>query len=324
MLVLKDLSAEVPDTNAYHWRLEEYSEDDSTSALLYGYHSYKNKENHRAMEEHTRKIMFNNWMPCEFAQYSDSGFDALHYDEMFSEVYTICPHSAKWLNDIRGDEKYKTIFYPFHEDLVPEPQKKIYDVIYHGGIHGNEHVECLETISQFKYQYITMTRHINELTMRCLGYATTGNLPFKDKIGVIAKSKISVCYNMVHNQPLHTESIKKYPNWGGNVAFSEVDAWDIMPQFKTRMHEAAMSRTLNLVQRDPWNMAEYYYQPETEFIYFDDKNDLKDKIHEISTNWHQYEAIVERAFKRSLDYTVRKFIAFIESGHEWKGVSNEL
>ena len=46
----------------------------------------------------------------------------------------------------------------------------------------------------------------------------------------------------------HTLNIKSWNNWSENEAFSEIDKTNLMPQFKTRMHEAAISKTLNLIQ----------------------------------------------------------------------------
>ena len=81
-----------------------------------------------------------------------------------------------------------------------------------------------------------------------------------------------------------------------------------MPQFKTRMHEAAFSRTLNLVMRDSWNIAEQYYEPETEFIYFDNAQDLERKINDIINNWSDYNDMIGRAYTKSLQYTTENFI----------------
>ena len=323
MLVIKNLSAEVPDTNAFHWKLERHSENGGDAVLFYGYNSYKTGGKlHPASGK--RNILFNNWMPCEFAQQSTDGFNATTYDHNFGQIYTICPYSAKWLNEFSNSGRYKTIFYPFHTDLIPDDCDKVCDVIYHGGIHGKEHVECLEVMSKFNYQYLTMTNNIGELTIRCLPYATSGNLPFKEKIKAISKSKISICYNLVHNRPEHINKIKTYEKWEDNIAFSELDGWGVMPQFKTRMHEAAFSKTLNLVQRDPWNIAEQYYKPGEEFIYFDNKEDLRDKIQEITSNWSEYEKVVSQAYDRSLNYTVENFFDIIKNDDQWKGINDEL
>ena len=313
MLILKDLSAEVPDTNAFHWHLEELSEDNATdSVLMYGYNASDNQQFFERCMNIPRKIYFNNWAPCEFAQARTEQYDALAKEESFDEVYSICPYSNKWLNGLQLGREYKDVFYPFQKNLIPEAQKKHFDVIYHGGIHGQEHIDCLRTMLNFNYRYCTMTRHINALTAQALSYATNANLAFQDKIDLIAQTKISVCYNIVHMDPSHIPAIKSYDKWSDNEAFSEVDGWNVMPQFKTRMHEAAFSRTLNLVMRDRWNIVEQYYEPGSEFVYFDDAQDLERKIKDILSNWGDYEEVVERAYTKSLQYTTEKFIKKIK------------
>ena len=215
------------------------------------------------------------------------------------------------------DRKYRDIFYPFNDNLIPEHTEKQYDVIYHGGIHGQEHLDCIEAMKKFNYRYCSMTRGINEQTSICLKDATNVDLEFKDKIGLVEKCKISVCYNFAHIRPEHIPNIKSWERWNENEAFSEVDGMNIMPQFKTRMHEAAISKTLNLVQKDKWNIAEKYYEPDTEFIYFTDKKELEDKIKEISSNWEDYIPMVEKAYNKSLNYTTDKFLGIIEQNKEW-------
>tara|TARA_B100000131_G_scaffold274313_1_gene276210 strand:- start:157 stop:1107 length:951 start_codon:yes stop_codon:yes gene_type:complete len=312
MLIVGDLSAEVPDTNAYHWNLEEQSQDSDSEVLLYGYNASDNLTLQERLKDYSRKVYFNNWAPCEFAQKrEENGHDAFKKEAFFDEVYSICPYSNKWLNSLNLGREYKDVFYPFHTKLIPEPVEKSYDVIYHGGIHGQEHIDCIRATLNYNYRFCSMTHHINALTQECLRFATNVNLAFQQKIELIAQTKISVCYNLVHVAPEHIPAIQSYDNWQNNEAFSEVGKSNLMPQFKTRFHEAAISKTLNLVHRDPWNIVEDYYVPDEEFIYFTDVNDLHKKIGEISRDWNNYTNIVENAYNKAMNYTCERFIHHI-------------
>jgi len=313
MIIRGDLSAEVPDTNAFHWSLEEHSEMSTEDVLLYGYNASNNKEFAELYSAYKRKAYFNNWAPCEFAQKREKdGHDALTKEIFFDEVYSICPYANKWLNSLDLGRKYKDIFYPFHPKLIPPPHEKEYDVIYHGGLHGQEHLDGLRTMLSFNYRFCSMSTHINDLTAQCLRYATNIDLSFQKKINLIAKSKISVGYNIVHIRPEHIPEIKSYDRWNENEAFSEIEGWNIMPQFKTRAHEAAISKTLNLIMRDKWNIIERYYEPDKEFIYFNDDDDLREKITMIINDWEDYEQIVENAYQKAMNYTTDKFIEKIK------------
>tara|TARA_R100001594_G_scaffold150367_2_gene211259 strand:+ start:319 stop:1269 length:951 start_codon:yes stop_codon:yes gene_type:complete len=315
VIIKGDLSAEVPDTNAYHWSLEEYSMPNDQEVFFYGYNASHNKEFIALYGDYVRKVYFNNWAPCEFAQKrNQNGHDALDKESFFDEIYSICPYTNKWLNSLGLQREYKDIFYPFNQKLIPRGEDKIYDVIYHGGIHGQEHIDCLRAMLPYNYRYCTMTSHINQLTSQCVKYATNLNLKFQDKIRLISQSKISICYNIVHIAPEHIPEIQSYDRWGDNEAFNQLRKWNVMPQFKTRMHEAAISRTLNLVQKDYWDIAERYYKPDEEFIYFTNVNDLHKKIGDISQDWSNYQEIVDNAYNRAMNYTCDKFIEEIRRG----------
>ena len=312
MLILEDLSAEVPDTNAYHWNLKQFSKDDGKNVLAYGYNSTVNEEIFEKCSEYERKALFNNWTPCEFSQKEPQpGLSALEYEKGYDIVYSICPYTNRWLNEKSLGREYRTIFYPFNQGLVPSEREKEYDVIYHGGIHGQEHIDAMSAMLSFNYRYCTMTHHINSLTQFFLPYATNTNLDFQEKINLIAKTKISICFNLVHISPEHIPAIKSYEGWEKNEAFQEVNGQNVKPQFKTRMHEAAISKTLNLVYRDRWNIAEDYYKPDEEFIYFDNVKDLRQKIRDITSDWDNYSEIVENAYEKSMNYTVENFINHI-------------
>ena len=322
MLIMKNVTAEVPDANTHHFKLEEMSESNSNDiALAYGYNSTSDFSIRQNFKNYKRKVYFNNYSPTEYAQARDHfGKTPITYEDFFDEVYSICPYTNEWLNTMNLNRRYRDTFYPYHKRLVPQKFDKQYDVIYHGGIHGQEHLDCLETMSKFNYRYCSMTHSINPLTQWCLRFATNVDLPFQEKINLVAKTKISVCYNFAHIRPEHIPNIKSWERWHENKAFSEVDGWNIMPQFKTRMHEAAISKTLNLVQRDKWNIAERYYIPNEEFVYFDDKNDLEEKIRHITKNWEDFIPITERAFERSKIYTTDLFLNMVEQNTEWKGL----
>jgi len=88
----------------------------------------------------------------------------------------------------------------------------------------------------------------------------------------------------------------------------------IAPQFKSRFNEAAMCRTLNLIQRDPWNVVERFYVPDVDFIYFDSNDELEDQIRDILNNWDDYQPMIESAYNKSLNYTTEKLFGIINTG----------
>ena len=87
----------------------------------------------------------------------------------------------------------------------------------------------------------------------------------------------------------------------------------IMPQFKVRTHEITSSKSLMLVKKDPWNLIEDFYVPEEEFIYFETFEELEGIIQDITDNFDKYRDIIERAYNKSQNYTVKKIFDYIES-----------
>lgn len=310
MKVIKDLSIEIVGTNAHYFRLDEYSEDNNDEILLYGYHILENKAIQELVSKYKRKVYLNVTMPTEFC-----GSVSTLQDAFFDEVYAICPYSVNWLNEITNSNKYKVIFYPFSHKDIPQKNEKKYDVCYHGGIHGNYHVECLNIMRKFNYRYMALLHGgITVLTQNSVPYATDINLSNQQKLDLIAQCKISICYNyfpIKHNKEISI--IKNRKDWFKNEAFKHIDDLRIIPQIKSRLNEAAMAKTLNLVQRDPWNLVELFYKPDIDFVYFDSNSELEDKIREILSNWDSYLPMIESAYQKSLEYTAEKLYLKIKN-----------
>ena len=133
MRVIKDMSAEVPDTNGFYFRLDELSDETSRDNLYNGYNSL-----HNNFTEGDRQTVLNIWMPTEFAQTKDHlGKNGITYNESATEIYGVCPYTVAWLNSIDQERKYKYIFYPFNKKDIPPTLEKKYDVCYFGGIHSD-------------------------------------------------------------------------------------------------------------------------------------------------------------------------------------------
>jgi len=312
MRVIKDLSAEIKGTNAHYFKLNELSEENADSVLLYGYNVLRNPKIHEEIRLYKRKSYFNVTMPTEYF-----GADPTLRDAAFDAIYGICPYSTRWLNEITSSGKYKPTFYPFNDNDIPSRKEKIYDVCYHGGLHGEMWVECLNILKKFNYRYMSMTKRINTLTRRNLHLTTNRNLTNNGKLNLIAKCKISVCYNTLQlTGPPQVANVKKRNQWYKNEAFKYIEKLGIAPQFKSRFNEAAMCRTLNLVKRDPWNIAENYYVPDIDFVYFDSNDELEEKIRSILNNWEAYLPIVDSAYKTSMGYTTKKLYNIIKNGRE--------
>tara|TARA_R110001583_G_scaffold70825_3_gene200002 strand:- start:4288 stop:5271 length:984 start_codon:yes stop_codon:yes gene_type:complete len=316
MRVIKDMSAEVPDTNGFYFRLEDLSDESSKDNLYNGYNAL-----HSNFTEGDRQALLNIWMPTEFAQVIDHlGKSAVTYNETVKEVYGVCPFTTEWLKAIDSSTEYYYVFYPLNKKDIPPIKEKIYDVCYFGGIHSDVHLNTLLIMKGYNYRWMTMTHSINHQTVRALqmGLATDLDLTHNEKIERVGECKVSICYNIVPADVNHIKAIKGYPDWEKNKAFADIDRYSYFPQFKSRMHEAAIARTVNLVYRDPWKVAEDYYDPEADFVYFSDQEDLKIKLSHILNNWDSYQDMIESAYNKALNYTTENLFSLIKDRKSWK------
>jgi spore maturation protein CgeB len=123
---------------------------------------------------------------------------------------------------------------------------------------------------------------------------------------------------LLHPKRKYFRNIWNYKGWQNHEGFKLIPKpsqfWRIftdnnivVPQLKSRVFEAAFSRSLILCKRDQFNVIEKYFEPNKEFIYYE--NDLEDKIKEVLSNYQDYEQIIENAFQRAeKNYTTKAFV----------------
>lgn len=316
MRVVKDLSLEVPGTNAHYFNLDEFGSETGNAVLYYGYNYLETGKFLAPEDEGRRKVYLNVTMPTEFCSPQSIGAD-----DRFDQIYGICPYTVQWLNQVKGTNKYRAIFYPFNKKDIPVPRLKKYDVCYHGGIHGEKYIQALKIMEKFNYRFMSQTHGINKLTEKYIKkYATNTNLSNREKIGLISECKISICFNTFDIRGKDDiRNVTSRPKWQDNPAFRHIEDLKISPQFKSRCNEAAFSRTLNLVKRDPWNLIELYYKPDVDFVYFDSMDELEHQIRYILNHWHDYEPIIENAYRKSLNYTTERMYEIIKDNLIWEG-----
>ena len=118
--------------------------------------------------------------------------------------------------------------------------------------------------------------------------------------------------NLLYTDDKINNNIRTHQQWEKNEAFAHLDQY-IMPQLKTRPIETAINRCLMVVKKDPWNIQELFFEPNKEFIYYNDKKELKHILEDVKINWKRYEPIVENAFNKAINnYTTEHFIEKIK------------
>lgn len=224
----------------------------------------------------------------------------------WTKIVNICPYSADWENKIYNTDKFVNYVYPFDEELLIKDFTKKYDVIYVGGLHGRHGIfhNIVNSIKQFNYRFVSMW-----------GYpgVTDLNVSLETKMNIWAQSKITVCANILSENSVNQYSsrMKVLPKWEENKAFSHIDQ-GIMPQMKPRITDAAISKSLILILKDPWNVIETWFKPDVHFIYFNSFGELPSKIKWCLDNWDFCEKITNNMFEEYMNkYTIKNFYNYL-------------
>lgn len=232
------------------------------------------------------------------------------YDHYFDKIFTICPFTAKWLNERQGNNKRTPFFYPVNEEYIPRKTKKIYDIIYVGHIVSKSLHNDIETISKYNYRFVSQGKH---------SLVTNFNVSYQDKLKLLSQSKIALVQNLLFPNPYHIFNIWKAHNWQKNEAFKLIPPWYqlwrifadkniVIPQVKTRLFESALSRSLILCKKDPFNIIENFFEPSKEFIYYEEGK-LDETIKKVLKNYTKYQIIAENAYKRAVkNYTTKALV----------------
>jgi len=236
--------------------------------------------------------------------------DTDSYDRYFDKIFTICPYTATWLNNRQHTNKRIPICYPVNEDYVPRKVKKLYDIIYTGTIVSKSLLEDIQDMSHYNYRFISQKKH---------PLVTNFDVSYADKLKLLAQSKVALIHNLLFPRLDHMFFIWITKEWYNNEAFRLVPPWykfwDILnnknvviPQVKNRLFESALCRTLILCRKDPFNIVENFFEPEREFVYYE-QGKLDEKLKEILGNYKKYQPIIERAYKKAhANYTTRALV----------------
>jgi hypothetical protein len=323
MKVIQDLSDNYPDDVNHYTKFHEMGDDSEEEVLFVDLGAVSNPFYRHQHRNFKRKVACVWEQPCSWLsgrgdQMSISG----DFEDYFNEYYTICPYSAEWLNECFHErEKFKLAIVPYNINDIPQVEyEKEYDVIWWGNLHSIDHIHILEAMRNFKSHFYTVhpahwtvkmeEQYFHRYTNQIAGISE----PRRNMWEVLRKTKIFVMTNVIPLTQKNIKSIKSMPYWQKNKAFSHLEQLRI-PQMKTRAVEAAFNKTLSLVKRDPWNVIEYFFEPEVDFLYYDSNEELPGMIKKITENWDDYKHIVDNAYNKAVEhYTSQKLFEIMSAG----------
>jgi len=305
MKFIYDSSDDYKDVSHSYYDLHRFNDESKDEIFFYGYRCSIDDKIKNIFKNYKRKIYYNWESPCSFYCSKDAVLSQLYFDE----VYTLCPYTAKYINERYGNIT-KQIATPYtmrttHEKFqqyISNLNDKTYDIIYQGGFYGSDHYEMFDCMK--KYKYIVCSASPNS-------YSTHYNINTFEKMNLISKAKISLASNLLYLKQHQINFCKQnFPDYKDHEGLIHIDK-GIAPQFKSRIIEAAFCKTLNLIKYDEWNVIEKWFEPNKEFIYYYDKNDLEQKIKDILENYGKYAIIIENAHKKVFKYCIDEQVKMI-------------
>lgn len=330
MKIIKNLTGNYGDCIVTYFNYESYAskyKDDNDTCLSIGYECLWDERVHKYINNFEKRVFFNGEHPCSYTQEIKFGTRTSGLNNIFTDIYTICPYTAEWLNNKYndGNKRFKLCLFPIDKKnvLLYNPNEKEYDAIFYGSVCGKTHERIIDEISSFNYNFATYGVdywHPNEKVDidSLASKVTKTNISTDEKWDILSKTKVVPIVNHLFLHDEHIKNIKQYDGWQDNKAFSHIDE-KIACQLKPRIVEAALFKMLMLVKKDPWNAIEFFYEPEKEFLYYEDESELPDMIREITNNWEKYKFIVDNAYERAINnYTTEAVLDTMMRNEEVK------
>lgn len=220
--------------------------------------------------------------------------NVLNLESTYDLIFSLCPYTNEWREKYFDSPKRIAPFFPNDENMIFPSEDKEIDVFWSGTAKAGFISEMLGVITKFNHKIINFRANV---------YIT-----HIEKMKIHGKSKISVTYSTLF-VPKELILLETTPHWKENIAFKDYYESGMLPQIKVRTFDAALSKSIILCQSDPWNVIERWFEPEKEFIYYNDIKDLEEKITEILDNYGDYYHIAENAYDRAINnYTTKHFV----------------
>jgi hypothetical protein len=208
----------------------------------------------------------------------------------FDYIVSICPYTTAYQNTLKNN--HFSCYFPIHPINLKNIRKK-FDVIYTGQMHSTKLEQLLSVMTDYRYVNVSFTKS---------KLVTHRNISYAKKMKLVSQSRVSIIHNLVFpNYPL-----SDYPQ---ALALGFNSKNNVYPQLKSRAFEAAICKSLMLVLKDDYNIIENYFTPDSDFIYFSNKNELEYLISDAKNNPNKYESTVTNAYNKCVSlYAVENFL----------------
>ena len=219
------------------------------------------------------------------------------YDK-FDFVLCICPCTCDILNKLTNTRKFRPVFFPINPSfgiIANKDNDKDIDIFYTGHYINffpitSIHSQIIKRLGNSKFEELkkVMPTYI-------------------DKLNILARTKIALIHNVL-GKPIIINNVSDKSTLINNKPSYKL--WntsdEFLPQLKSRVIEAALSKCIMLVFKDPFNIIENYFVENEDFIYFTDENDLDNKVEYVLGHIDEYRNMIDNAYNKTISYYTNK------------------
>jgi len=204
-------------------------------------------------------------------------------NQTFNKILVPCRYTSSFFDN----REYTYI--PIDIEISFSNEEKIYDVIYTGHYYDFEPLNII-------FSVLNLYNHKK----------STPNNTYYDKMKWIGQSKISLIQNILYYPTInHFNSFKN----SSIYHLFNTNNGEYIPQLKSRLFEAAVSKSLILCYKDNYNLIEDFFTPNVDFVYFENYDDCVNKINSILNNYIDYSDMIESAYNKVVNnYNINNFI----------------
>lgn len=289
-MIVQNNSLAFSDDPIHKMNFEKFSNNNATKNIIFHVDSLKKYENFSKIENF-KYYLLDLELPNRWINH-DTRYQCFENEKIYDKIFSICPYTVKHRNAFLKKNLYKSVFFPFPNEYIPQDYTKKSDVLYC----GNSNFSWAEKINFKKFNSINIGGNFIEATTRI-----TPN--YGQKIQLFANSKIAITWNeyqlsdTAYNNIMTLDKIENY--------FKVIDK--TLTQHKSRVMEAAFGKAIILCKKDNFNIIEEIFEEKKEFIYFNE-DDINDILEELINNYKKYEFIAENAYRKAVElYTVSSF-----------------
>lgn len=261
------------------------------------------------VNDSNKKVLFIIDQPNGF-YYLDKFYDL--YNSYFDLILSIDSYSSKYYNYKYKTNKFQYVPYYIEDKKLSMPryEDKNIPIFYTG-----------HTSFTIDLPMVTMICNVVKHYLGPQIFNTLNNYymyNYYRKMEIMGKTRIAIVHCACQNYKFVTDYDDRFIK---DDVINEHLPWHKdspnaygadTPQLKSRIFEAAISKSIMLCYKDKYHIIEDFYEPNKDFLYFETEAELHELINKISADYLKYTYLAENAYEKTVqNYTTRNLVKLV-------------